>query len=113
MACSPKPEKDTAMAFFSWQSVMTEPGFIVSKCRRLASVAAITVFTSALCFGGLIGSASADEHDRNRRDDRHGDHRRHDWDRGHYRAPRVVYHAPDYALPLVYGPDWGLNVNIR
>jgi hypothetical protein len=80
---------------------------ITTKRRRPAVVAAGLILTATLALGSFSGSASAEWHDRDRRD-----HHHRDWDRGYYRAPPVVYGTPYYAPPLVYGPG-GLNIYIR
>ncbi len=77
----------------------------VPKRRWPVVVAAGALLTATLAFG-LAGSASAEDHGRYRRDDRHRD-----WNGGYYRAPPVVYGSPYYAPPLIYGP--GLSINIR
>jgi hypothetical protein len=71
-------------------------------------VAAGFILTATLALGSFSGAASADGRDRDRRD-----HRHHDWDRGRYEAPPVVYGRPYYAPPVVYGSPFGLNINIR
>ncbi len=87
---------------------MSRNTFITAKRRRTAVVAAGLIVTATLALGSFSGSASAEGHDRDRRD-----HHRRDWDRGYYRAPPVVYGTPYYAPPIVYGSPFGLNINIR
>jgi hypothetical protein len=86
---------------------MPRSTFIAAIRRRPAVVAAGLILTATLALGSFSGSASAEGHDRDRRE-----HRR-DWDRGRYEAPPVVYGSPYYAPPVVYGSPFGLNVNIR
>ena len=76
--------------------------------KRRWSVAAVgVVLTAALAFGCFPGSASAEDHGRDHRDDHRGR-----WNGGYYRAPPVVYGSPYYAAPpVIWGP--GLNINIR
>jgi hypothetical protein len=81
--------------------------FITTKQRRPAVVAVGLILTATLALGSFSVPASADWHDRDRRDYHHRD-----WDRGYNRAPPVVYGRPYYAPPLVYGPG-GLNVYVR
>jgi hypothetical protein len=89
---------------------MTRHRFMTAMLRRPAVVAAGCILTATLALGSFPGSASAQWHDRDR--DRR-DHRHHDWDRGRYEAPPVVYGRPYYAPPVVYGSPFGLNINIR
>jgi hypothetical protein len=78
---------------------------IASK-RRWPAVVAGAVLTAALAFG-CFGSASAEEHRWEHRDDHRGR-----WNGGYYQAPPVVYGSPYYAAPpVIWGP--GLNINIR
>jgi hypothetical protein len=96
---------------------MPRSNFITTKLRRPTVVAVGVILTATLTLGSFSGPASAEWHDRDRRDHhrRDWDRRdwdRRDWDRGYYRAPPVVYGTPYYAPPLVYGPG-GLNVYIR
>lgn len=82
--------------------------FITAQHHRPAVVAAGIILTATLVLGSFSGSASAEGHDRDRRD-----HQRRDWVRGRYEAPPVVYGTPYYAPPVVYGSPFGLNINIR
>jgi len=84
-----------------------DSGFVL-KHRSPALAAAGIMLTAILALGSFSGSASADNRDRDHRDRRHGD-----WNRGYDRAPPVVYRRPYYAPPVVYGPAWGVNINIR
>jgi len=85
--------------------------FRMTDFKRLSPATAVAaVVIAAVAFGGLAGSASADDHDRGRGRD-HRDDRRGGWNGGYRAAPPVVYGQPYYAPPLVYGP--GLSINIR
>jgi hypothetical protein len=76
--------------------------------RPSPATAVAAVVIAAVAFGGLAGSASANDHDRGRD---HRDDRRGGWNGGYRAAPPVVYGQPYYAPPLIYGP--GLSINIR
>ena len=81
-----------------------------SERRVSAAFVAGLLLASALMFGALVVSASADERHDNRRGGDHRNDRGHDggWGGG-YRAPPVVYGAPGYyPPPVVYGPAVGI-----
>jgi hypothetical protein len=87
---------------------------ISTNPRRRSPVilAAGVLLTATLALGAFPGSASAQDH--------RGWDGRHEWHHGYYgggyyRAPPVVYGSPYYYAPppVVYGPGFGLNINIR
>ena len=80
--------------------------------KRFASLAVCTLFGATVVLSALPGSASAEG-----RRDEHRDHGRRGpvFGGGYYAPPPVVYNNPYYyaAPPVVYGPGFGLSVNIR
>ena len=82
-----------------------------SKRRRSARLAAAFGICTMLALGTLAVPANAD------RDGNHGGYH-HNWNRGYYRAPPVVYgsqyHSSYYGSPyryppVVYGPGIGIG----
>ena len=83
-----------------------------SSTPRLTTAVAVGLALSAvLAFGSFTTSASAEDRDRDRgHDDRGRGDRDHGWTGGYYAAPPVVYGAPAYSPPVVYGPSVGISV---
>jgi len=83
-----------------------------SKRRRSAKLAAGFVASAMLAFGTFPVPANAEWDGYNRE-------HHHNWNRGYYRAPPVVYGSryhssyygsPYYYPPVVYGPGFGINL---
>ena len=77
-----------------------------AKSTRLhsARIATGLAISALLVLGTVATSARAEDHH-----DRRGE--RHDYHRGYYNAPPIVYGSPYYAPPpVVYGPGIGINL---
>jgi hypothetical protein len=92
---------------------------ITAKRRRSATLAAGIALSALLVLGAGIGTARADDRDRDHRgwerQENHA-HRGH-WTGGYYRAPPVVYYhepAPTYYYrqppPVYYGSGIGVTL---
>jgi hypothetical protein len=91
---------------------------IDTKPKRHLSAKLVTglAIAAVLALGAGIGSARADDRDRDRHDDYqrgHYEHHEAHWNGGYYRAPPVVYAEPGYYRappPVYYGSGVGISL---
>jgi hypothetical protein len=94
-----------------------------SKCRLSPKLTAGIAISALLALGNFVGSASAEQAERERNRGHTDRDYHHNWNGGYYRAPPVVYGSPYgssyygspdyYPPPVIYGPGIGINIRIR